>query len=184
MRSFVLLPLAAVLVFAATDPAEARGGGGARKMFGSTGSKDKASSQSSADKGSTPGSADKTSSRSSARTDAAGNREYRPQPSWGLQLSYRGRDYRSQPAYSSASYYPYPTKASLPTAATAKPVSVGTVPAAAPVDYKQEEARKAQARTETKYRDPGAVELCSGAGYVFDSLNGCQPKGAQIASRR
>lgn len=190
MRShFILLPLAAFVVFAPVGDADARAGKGFRSLFGSSNSSSDKGASSAGDKASynpSRGGEDRTGSTSSYRGGEDRSRS--------TSSSYRGGDYRFQlsgsPKYrpQPASSSPPPTRVVAAPATAALPVIASLAPAAAPVAAAaaaKTVGEEARVRADSKkYRDPNAVDVCPPPAFVFDELNGCRPKGAQISNLR
>jgi len=172
MRSrFMLLPLAACLVFAAVDEADARAGKGFKSLFGGSSSSGKASPSSSA-----------TNSPSPNRGGENGSRAASSFPVYGMvggyraHSAYQSKDSRSEPSS--------PAAAAAPIVAAPAPVVAGLTPAAPPAAAKPP-AAEARPRAATKnYRDPNSADVCPPPAYVFDELNGCRPKGTRVSNLR
>jgi hypothetical protein len=177
MRSrFILLPLAACLVFATVDNADARAGKGVRSLFGSSGSSDKAGPSSSTT------SSQKSNRGAESRSQAApssrgGNQRFPVYGTVGYRppTQYDRNYYRTEPS----------SPAAAATAAAPAPAAVVAAPApAAPPATAKPAAAETPPRVETKYRDPNSSDVCPPPAYVFDALNGCRAKGKQVSTLR
>jgi hypothetical protein len=72
--------------------------------------------------------------------------------------------------------YAAPSSATAPDTPTATAAPVATpAPATAPPG----EAAKPVRPAKVPYRDPASASLCPAPAYVFDALNGCQPRGTR-----
>lgn len=175
MRSrFILLPLAACLVFATVDTADARAGKGFRSLFGSSGSSDKAGpSTSTTSRQSSTRGAESRSQAASSRGGVPGfpvygTVGYRP-PS-----QYDRNYYRTEPS----------SPAAAATAAAPARVVAAPSPAAPPATAKPAAAEPRPQVETKKYRDPNSSDVCPPPAYVFDALNGCRAKGTQVSNLR
>ena len=175
---FILLPLAACLVFASIDDADARGGKGFRSSSGSSSSSSKNPSTGAASSQSATRGGENTSQATSSSRGAGGGQSpqvygavsYRP--SSGNQTDY----YRTGP-FAPASAAPAAPAATAAAPAPA-PVIASPAPASPPAATKPAAAETPVRVASKTYRDPNSSDVCPPP-YVFDALNGCRAKGAR-----
>jgi hypothetical protein len=183
MRSpLALLPLAACFVFATVDNADARAGKGFRGLFGSSTSSAKSSPSGSATSSPSPNRGAPYGSQAASayrdrdqRFPIYGSVGYRPQS------ANQSSEYRSEPS----SPQPAPARAVKAPAPAPAPVAAALVPSTPPVAAAKAPASENRPVVERKnYRDPNPADVCPPPAYVFDNLNGCRAKGAQVSNLR